>query len=177
MFPRSRVDVRAFRTTRATRKERLTPIAASTLLAALSSLSEPGTLQRFLSFDYPSSPAHPSTTPQTWVKVRNIPHNSSRIAFNTLANLDCTTHRPPLDDKAHNTLQESREVSTPPASCATTAVSSNGMISTTRSVSSEPHTSPRRSVDLPTPRVSSSRRSVLRPSSPTPPSESVFVFS
>jgi hypothetical protein len=33
------------------------------------------------------------------------------------------------------------------------------------------------SVDLPTPRVSSSRKSVLRPNSQTPPSESVFVSS
>ena len=68
-------------------------------------------------------------------------------------------------------------VLTPPASCERTERTRNGPISPTRSVPSVPPISPLPSVVPPTPRASSSRRSVSRPSSPTPLSESVSVFS
>lgn len=69
-------------------------------------------------------------------------------------------------------VKESPVVSTPPASCKTTAASSAGPICHTRSVPWERPSSPRPSEVPPTPRASSSRRSVSRPSSPTPLSES-----
>ncbi|KAJ2041652.1 ribosomal protein S23, partial [Coemansia sp. S16] len=69
------------------------------------------------------------------------------------------------------------EVLTPHASCALTAVSSAGPTRATRSALLVPPSSRRLSVAPPTPRVSFSRRSVLRPSSPTLLFASVSVAS
>ncbi|EPS31797.1 hypothetical protein PDE_06755 [Penicillium oxalicum 114-2] len=85
----------------------------------------------------------------------------------------------PFSVDQHNSrwVKASPVVSTPPASSRRTARSSAGLTSTSRSACSALPSSPLPSVVLPTPRVSSSRRSVLRPSSPTPPFASVSRFS
>lgn len=74
-------------------------------------------------------------------------------------------------------VRDSLVVLTPLASSSRTVRSRSGPTSTSRSASSVPPTSPPPSVVLPTPRVSSSRRSVLRLSSPTPLFASVSRFS
>lgn len=84
----------------------------------------------------------------------------------------------------HNKLTPSKQswleanpvVLTPLASCAPTERTRNGPIFTTRSVLWALLSSPLPLVVLPTPRVLFSRRLVLRPSSPTPLSESAFVY-
>lgn len=88
-----------------------------------------------------------------------------------------TRRRPVTDDTKQKWLEANPVVSTLRESCEQTERTRNGPISPIRSVPWALLSSPRLSVVLPTPRVSSSRRSVSRPSSPTLPSESVSEFS
>merc|ERR1712070_1091668 len=87
------------------------------------------------------------------------------------------TTPPPSDTDAtrQRWARESREVYWRLASCATTAVTASGQTCTTRRDCKAPPSSPRHSVVHHTPRASFWKRSVLRPSSPTPPSASVRV--
>ena len=98
----------------------------------------------------PTVPINPTTTPQSWVKVRTQAIPSPQIHTNRQSALSRTLHN---RAQAHNVPQESREVSTPPASSATIVARDDGPISTTRSASLEPPTSRRRSVAPPTPRA------------------------
>lgn len=88
----------------------------------------------------------------------------SRTKLNILANLRLVQQ---------SWVKESLVVLTPLASSKTTAASKDGPICPLRSAPSERLSSPPHSVAPPTPRASSLRRSVLRPSSPTPPFASV----
>jgi hypothetical protein len=88
-------------------------------------------------------------------------------------------HQPVVDTQTdpQKWLEANPVVLTPPVSCEQTERTRNGPISPTRSVPLVPLISLLHSEVLLTPRASSSRRSVSRPSSPTPLSENVSVFS
>merc|ERR1712124_18634 len=89
-----------------------------------------------------------------------------------------TTHPSPrYPTKPQKWLEANPVVLTPRASCEQTERTRSGLIFTGSVVPSGPPTSPRPLVALPTPRASSSRRLVLRPSSPTLPFASVCVCS
>lgn len=101
------------------------------------------------------------------LRATKPPHRKpakSRTKLNILANIRLVQQ---------SWVKESLVVLTPLASSKTTAASKDGPICPLRSAPSERLSSPPHSVALPTPRASSSRRSVLRPSSPTPPFASV----